>query len=57
LPSVDTAGGAAARRATVRGFHTVRWVQGGMAYWAVSDVEAVQLERLSGLLREAGDAR
>ena len=54
VPAADTAGGAAPRRASVRGFHTVRWVQGGMAYWAVSDVDAVQLEKLSGLLREDG---
>jgi anti-sigma factor RsiW len=39
------------------GFHTLRWTQGGMRFWAVSDVDAEQLARLSGFLRETGDAK
>jgi len=33
-----------------RGYHLVSWVQGGMAYWAVSDVEPAELSRFKQLL-------
>jgi len=29
------------------GYHVVRWTAGGMAYWAVSDVESRQLEKFA----------
>ena len=57
---VPNAGGAvrdAPRLASTRGFNTARWSQDGMSYWAVSDVDAGQLEKLTGLLREPGAAR
>jgi len=53
IPEAEAAANAAPRRAAVRGFHTLRWAQGGMAYWAVSDVDPGQLDRLGGLLRDA----
>jgi anti-sigma factor RsiW len=42
---------AAPRSASLHGFHTIRWVEDGMAYWAVSDVEPAQLEKLRILLK------
>ncbi len=31
------------RPASIRGFHVEHWVEGGMAFWAVSDVNAAEL--------------
>lgn len=57
LPVTDTTRGAALRTGSMHGFHTVRWTQDGMAFWAVSDVDAAELTRLVGLLRAPGGAR
>jgi len=35
-----------------RGFHFVHWAAGGMTFWAVSDLNAADLERFSQLVRE-----
>jgi anti-sigma factor RsiW len=43
----DGAGPVAASR---QGFHVRHWTQGGMTYWAVSDVSEDRLQRLSRLL-------
>ena len=52
-PVTGTADAAAPRSGSSRGFHTMHWTQDGMTYWAVSDVDADQLAKLSGFLREA----
>ncbi len=36
---------------TVQGYHMVHWTHGGMTYWAVSDVEATQLQQFVGLIQ------
>lgn len=33
-----------------RGYHLIHWVQGGMEFWAVSDVELTQLDKFSRLI-------
>ena len=50
VPGAADAAPAAAERA---GYHVVRWTQGGMALWAVSDLEADQLAQFARLWREA----
>jgi len=36
------------------GYHLLRWTRSGLTFWAVSDVNAVDLESLAGLLRDSG---
>ena len=36
---------------TVNGYNVVRWVENGVSYWAVSDLEAKQLEDFARLFR------
>jgi len=36
---------------TVSGYNVVRWVENGVSYWAVSDLEAEQLEHFARLFR------
>ena len=36
---------------TVSGYNVVRWVENGVSYWAVSDLEAKQLEHFARLFR------
>lgn len=57
LPAAGSAGEAAPRAASQNGFHVLHWTQGGMTYWAISDVESGQLTRLAELLRASGAAR
>ncbi len=38
---------------TRQGYHLVHWSQGGMAWWAASDLNERELEELVGLLRRA----
>ncbi len=33
-----------------QGYHLIHWVQGGMDFWAVSDVESVQLDKFRSLI-------
>lgn len=42
----------AAQPATVRGFNTLRWSQGGMQYWLVSDLDKSEVDRFARLWRE-----
>lgn len=56
MPAADSARDTPPRNASTRGFHTMRWTQGGMAFWAVSDVDAGELAKLVALLR-APDAK
>jgi anti-sigma factor RsiW len=41
------------RRRTVRGYQVVGWATADLAFRAVSDVEAAELDRLSGLFQDA----
>jgi anti-sigma factor RsiW len=47
-PAGDSGDGADAAASSRRGFNQLRWVQAGMAWWAVSDVAA---DRLADLVR------
>jgi anti-sigma factor RsiW len=42
---------------TRRGFQIASWTVGGMAYWAVSDLNAEELRTFCTLMREADSAR
>jgi len=44
----------AVQRTTQQGFHLVHWTHGGLTYWAVSDLNAEELEALAGLVRNDG---
>ena len=57
LPATDAKRDRAPRTGSTHGFHTVRWARDGMAFWAVSDVDAAELTRLVGLLRAMDGAR
>jgi anti-sigma factor RsiW len=47
-------GGSAARAALdTRGYHLVRWIDGGMEYWAASDVNEADLSRFVDLFSRA----
>jgi anti-sigma factor RsiW len=35
------------------GYHLLRWTQSGLTFWAVSDVNAADLETLAGLFRDS----
>lgn len=48
-PASDTRAAAVDNR-TIRGFHVSHWVNGGMAFWAVSDLDARELASLVHLL-------
>ena len=50
-PAGDSTG-QAPRAATRQNQHVVRWAQGGMNYWAVSDLNAAELLQFAQLLRE-----
>lgn len=45
--------GAAPERLQRRGFNLVRWSDGSMQYWAVSDVDGTELERFAAAWRAA----
>jgi anti-sigma factor RsiW len=47
------AGNQAPRAATRQNQHVVRWAQGGMHYWAVSDLNAEELQQFVQAVREA----
>ena len=47
-PSREAAGPA---RASVNGYNAVRWTRDGMMFWAVSDLDARELDTLAELLR------
>jgi len=51
MPAADSARDVPPRERPARGFHTLHWTQGGMAFWAVSDVDAGELAKLAALLR------
>jgi anti-sigma factor RsiW len=57
FPITDVKRDTAPRTGSTHGFHTVRWARDGMAFWAVSDVDAAELGKLVGLLRAADAAR
>ena len=46
-PSTD--GAARPRTETIRGFHVVHWVRGGMSLWAVSDLNEAELQQFVSL--------
>jgi anti-sigma factor RsiW len=48
-PTEDTDETPAVR--AVQGYHLLRWSQSGLRYWAVSDLNAAELEMLAALLR------
>ena len=35
-----------------QGYHLIRWSDGGMNYWAISDVNEQRAERFRGIDRE-----
>jgi anti-sigma factor RsiW len=43
--------GKQARSGTFEGYHLLHWTQGGLAFWAVSDVSSTDLEDLARLFR------
>jgi anti-sigma factor RsiW len=43
--------GVAAERLQRRGFNLVHWSDGGMQYWAVSDLDGPELERFGAAWR------
>jgi anti-sigma factor RsiW len=49
-PAADTQA-AAAQSLSRQGYHLVHWVQGGMVYWAISDVDAHELTQLVSMLQ------
>ncbi len=57
LPAADAKRDGSPRAGSMHGFHTVRWTQDGMAFWAVSDVDPAELRRLVALLRSPDGAR
>jgi anti-sigma factor RsiW len=50
-PTTD--GDAGVTSAASHGYHTLRWREGGVERWAVSDLNAAELGQFVGLLREA----
>jgi len=42
------------RNLASEGYHLLRWTRSGLTFWAVSDVNAVDLESLAGLFRDSG---
>lgn len=48
--------GAATEKLQRRGFNLVRWSDGAMQYWAVSDVDGAELERFAAAWRTAAAA-
>jgi anti-sigma factor RsiW len=46
------AGDSAPRAEIDRGYNILRWTKGGMAFWAVSDLNATDMAELAKLLRE-----
>jgi len=48
--------GSAPERLQRRGFNLVRWSDGAMQYWAVSDVDGAELERFAAAWRTAAAA-
>ncbi len=46
------AGGSAEAVVTQNGYHTIRWIQTGMSYWAVSDVDVSDLREFVNELRK-----
>jgi anti-sigma factor RsiW len=52
LPATGRSDEAAVRR-TINGYNLVRWINNGVAYWAVSDVAAGDLEKFARLFQTA----
>jgi anti-sigma factor RsiW len=46
------AGSSEPASSTENGFHVLAWTAGGMAFWAVSDIDPTELARLAALIRE-----
>jgi anti-sigma factor RsiW len=46
-------GDAGTTAASSRGYHALRWREGGLEHWVVSDLNAAELEQFVGLLRRA----
>ena len=57
LPAKDGQGAASTRALNRRGFAIERWTKDGMAYWAVSDADAVTVAQLATLLGAEGAVR
>ena len=54
-PAAGAASGeAAVKRMTIRGYNLLSWTTGDIAYWAVSDVNAADLETLRHLILQSG---
>ena len=49
-PALDT-GAAPTDARAVRGFHVRHWTRNGMAFWAVSDLNELELDQFAGTLR------
>ncbi len=46
--------GEAPRNLTFQGYHLARWSEGGLTFWAVSDVNATDIDTLAHLFQAAG---
>jgi anti-sigma factor RsiW len=55
LTAVPSSGGAGAPTRPIDGYNVVEWVDGPLAYWAVSDLAAPELENFAKAFR-AGSA-
>jgi anti-sigma factor RsiW len=45
------------RRLTRRGYNIVNWCNGGMQFWAVSDLNAAEMQTFSQLVRQADEGQ
>jgi anti-sigma factor RsiW len=50
----DSAPNRGAGTATRQGYHLAHWCQGGMTYWAVSDLNEAELQEFARLIQEGG---
>jgi anti-sigma factor RsiW len=49
-PEAST-GGSSMNGRSIRGFHVRHWTRGGISFWAVSDLNDVELEQFTGALQ------
>ena len=43
---------AATRKATEQGFHLIRWTRSRMTFWAISDLNEIELQEFVRLIQE-----
>jgi anti-sigma factor RsiW len=53
----DDATTSGVRRLTRRGYNIVNWCNGGMQFWAVSDLNAAEMQTFSQLVRQADEGQ